>query len=150
MSFPGRLLGIDHGTRVIGLAICDFTGLIASPLQVIHRKSRQEDFDLINAIIAREDIVGCVVGLPPRPPDFIGRSQSDIVERWTRRLARQVDVPLYYWDEGMSSYDAQQLLRDAGKKQPERIDAYAAAVILQSFLDAIREGQPWPEPVVNR
>lgn len=149
-EFPGRLLCIDHGTKVIGLATCDRIGLIATPYQILTRKSRQEDFDYLKNIIEKEHIVGVIVGLPPRPPDFEGTSQSDIVRRWTRRFANQVTVPVYFWDEGLSTYDAEQLLRDADRPLPERVDAHAAAVILQSFLDAFREGQPFPDPLMNR
>jgi len=146
-SFPGRLLGIDHGTRFIGLAVCDRIGMLASPLEVLQRKSRKEDFAKINAIIAREDIVAVVLGLPPRPPDFVGTSQSDIVRKWGRRLATAIGLPVYYWDEGLSTFDAEKLLADTGKRRPERVDAHAAAVILQSFLDAHRDGQAWPTPL---
>jgi RNase H-fold protein (predicted Holliday junction resolvase) len=54
---------------------------------------------------------------------------------------------VYLWDEGLSSVDAEEQLRDVGKRIPERVDAYAAAVILQSFLEAIREGATFPEPL---
>lgn len=145
--FPGRLLGIDHGTKFIGLAVCDRIGILASPLEVLRRKSRREDFDAINAVIARENIVAIILGLPPRPPDFVGTSQSDIVRRWARRLDAAVDVSVYLWDEGLSTVDAEDLLADAGKQRPERVDAHAAAVILQSFLNALRQGHPWPEPI---
>jgi putative Holliday junction resolvase len=145
--FPGRLLGIDHGTKFIGLAVCDRIGMVASPLEVLRRKSRKEDFATINIIITRETIVAIILGLPPRPPDFVGTSQSDIVRRWGKRLAAVVGVPVYLWDEGLSTVDAEDLLADAGKRRPERVDAYAAAVILQSFLDAHRDGQPWPSPI---
>lgn len=143
-SFPGRLLCIDHGIKFIGLATCDSTGLIATPYQVLERKSRQQDFDALQAVIQRESVVGIVVGLPPRPDDFIGTSQSDIVRKWTQRLLRVVDLPIYFWDEGLSSEDAEEALRAQGKRIPERIDAHAAAVILQTMLDAMREGIPWP------
>lgn len=146
-NFPGRLLGIDHGTKVIGLATCDRIGLIATPYDIIQRASRREDFATINQIIEAEDIAAIILGLPPRPPDFEGTSQSDIVRRWGRRLAAAVDVPVYYWDEGLSTFDAEKILRDTGKDRPERVDAYAAAVILQSFLDALRTGKTWPSPV---
>ncbi|PJF43771.1 MAG: Holliday junction resolvase RuvX [Phototrophicales bacterium] len=147
-NFPGRLLCIDHGTKFIGLATCDRIGLIATPYKVIKRKTRQVDFEQIKAIIQKEDIAAVIVGLPPRPHDFVGTSQSDIVRKWTKRLVKQLNVPVYHWDEGLSSYDAEVTMRETlGKSQPKRIDAHAAAVILQSFLDALREGQPWPKPI---
>lgn len=146
-NFPGRLLGIDHGTKVIGFASCDAIGLIATPLGILKRKSKKEDFAYINQLIEKEQFVGIVLGLPPRPHDFVGHSQSDTVLLWANRLLAAIHIPVYLWDEGLSSVDAEEQLRDVGKRVPERIDAYAAAVILQSFLEAIREGASFPEPL---
>jgi putative holliday junction resolvase len=147
-DFPGRLLGVDHGLKVIGLALCDPTGLIARPLQLIPRASKQEDFAKINAIIAQHQIAGAVVGLPVSPPEITGYTQADRVRLWASRLAAAIPVPVYLWNERYSSQDAEELLDEIGKDRPERIDAVAAAVFLQSFLDALRdEGFPWPDPV---
>ncbi len=64
------------------------------------------------------------------------------------RLAAAIPVPVYLWNERYSSQEAADLLAEAGRDQPERVDAVAAAVILQSFLDTLcDEGVPWPEPV---
>jgi putative Holliday junction resolvase len=146
--FPGRLLGIDHGLKVIGLAVCDPTGLIARPLQLLRRTSKQEDFARINAIIVEQGAVGAVVGLPVSPPEITVYTQADQVRLWASRLAAAIPVPVYLWNERYSSQDAEELLAAAGKDRPDRIDAVAAAVILQSLLDALRdEGFPWPEPV---
>jgi len=146
--FPGRLLGIDHGLKVIGLAVCDPTGLIARPLQLLRRTSRQEDFARIKAILAEQGAVGVVVGLPVSPPEITVYTQADRVRRWASRLAAAIPVPVYLWNERYSSQEAEELLAAAGKDRPDRIDAVAAAVILQSFLDALRdEGLPWPAPV---
>jgi putative Holliday junction resolvase len=146
--FPGRLLGIDYGLKVIGLAVCDPTGLIARPLQLLRRTSRREDFARIAAIIAEQGAVGAVVGLPVSPPEITVYTQADRVRLWASRLAAAIPVPVYLWNERYSSQDAEELLAAAGKNRPDRIDAVAAAVILQSFLDALRdEGFPWPDPV---
>lgn len=146
-GFPGKLLGIDHGLKIIGLATCDPTGLIAAPYGILERKSKQEDFGYLNRVIAQERIVGIILGLPPRPPDFEGFAQADKVKNWAQYLLGAVSVPIHFWDEGLSSVDAETLLHMAGKRSTQRIDAYAATVILQSFLDALREGFPFPEPI---
>ena len=117
-NFPGRLLGIDHGEKVIGFASCDAIGLIATPLSILKRKSKKEDFAVINQLIKQEQFVGVLLGLPPRPPDFVGHSQSDTVLLWGKRLAAAIDIPVYLWDEGLSSVDAKERLRDAGKPIP--------------------------------
>jgi putative Holliday junction resolvase len=146
--FPGRLLGIDHGLKVIGLAVCDPTGLIARPLQLLIRASKQHDFAAINAVIQQQQIAAVVVGLPVSPPEITAYTQADRVRLWASRLAAAIPVAVYLWNERYSSQDAEELLAEIGQDIPERIDAVAAAVILQSFLDALRdEGFPWPDPV---
>lgn len=145
--FPGRLLGIDHGLKVIGLAISDPTGLLARPLDLLRRTSKREDFARINELIAANDVVGLVVGLPESPPEITVYTQADRVRLWASRLAAAVDVPVYLWNERYSTQEAEELLEEAGRTRPERIDAVAAAVILQGFLDAWRAGEPMPEPV---
>ncbi len=146
-EFPGRLLGIDHGLKYIGFATCDRSGLIATPLTVLKRTSKKADFAFINNLIAREQVAAVILGLPPRPPGFVGHSQSDTVRLWGQRLKAAITLPIYLWDEGLSSVDAAEQLRDTEQQLPERLDAHAAAVILQSFLDALREGADWPEPL---
>jgi len=146
--FPGRLLGIDHGLKVIGLAVCDPTGLIARPLRLLRRTSRRADFAAIARLIAEQGAVAVVVGLPLSPPHITAHTQADTVRLWASRLAAAIPVPVYLWNERYSSEEAADLLAEAGRGQPARVDAVAAAVILQSFLDALRdEGVPWPEPV---
>jgi putative Holliday junction resolvase len=148
MTVPGRLLAIDHGTKVIGLALCDPTGLIARPLQLLVRTSKKADFATINALIAEHGVQAVIVGLPMSPADVTGYTQADQVRRWASRLAAAIGVPVYLWNERYSSDDAAELLAAAGKPRPDRIDAVAAAIILQSFLDALRdEGIDWPAPV---
>ncbi len=146
-SFPGRLLGVDYGLKVVGLAISDPTGLLARPLQLLYRRSKAEDFAAIRALAAEHDVVGLVVGLPLSPPDVTGYTQADRVRLWASRLAAAVNLPVYLFDERYSSQDAEDIVREVGRTPPDRIDAVAAAVILQGFLDARREGLPWPEPV---
>lgn len=147
-NFPGKLLGIDHGLKVIGFATCDRIGLIATPLAIHHRSSKREDFAFINTLIEKYEIAALIVGMPPRPPDFEGHSQSDTVRLWGQRLAGAVSIPVYFWDEGLTSVDAEALFHDTDQDIPERIDAHAAAVMLQSFLDALRDyGAEWPEQV---
>ncbi len=110
MNFPGRLLAIDHGTKVIGLAICDPTGLVARPLRVLVRTSKKEDFAAINRIIAEHDAKSVIVGLPVSPPYITVYTQADQVRRWASRLAAAIPVPVYLWNERYSSDDAAEIL----------------------------------------
>ncbi len=148
-SIRGRLLGIDHGTKVIGLAICDSAWIAARPLQLLRRRTREQDFAEIRAIIAQQHIAGVVVGLPEQPADSTGKNaaQANMVRRWASRLAAAIKVPVYLWQEQFSSLEAQALSDEAGLRRGQRIDDRAAAVILQSFIDAHSEGTPLPPPI---
>lgn len=142
-SFGGAVLGIDHGTKYLGLAL-SLNGEFARPLSVLKRKSKAEDFARLQQIIKEHDIAAILLGLPPVPPGFVGHSQADTVRLWAERLAEAIALPIYLWDEGLSSHDARHMLRETGERPPERIDAHAASLILQTCLDAIRERDTEP------
>ena len=143
----GRLLGIDHGEKVIGLAICDANWTAARPLELLVRRTRAQDFAHINAVIVQQEIAAIVVGLPELPPDHNLTGQASTVRRWVTRLAAAVSVPVYLWEEQYSSFEAEQIAAEIGLDRAGRIDDRAAAVILQSFIDAHPAGIPLPAPV---
>lgn len=145
---PGRLLGVDHGRKVIGLAVSDRSGLLATPLRLLRRRSRQEDFARLAAIVAEEEACEVIVGLPVPPPGFVGHSQADMVRLWAGRLAAAVPVPVRLWDETLSTEEAERLSRESGRRREGRVDDRAAAVILQSYLNALREGHEPPPAVL--
>lgn len=143
----GKLLGIDHGLARIGLAVSDASGLVARELTVIHRKSKREDFEKINRIAAEQQVVALVVGLPVNfdmPPDVF--TQEDKVRNWVEHLKAATPLPIVLWDEQLSSEDAKELARAQRRKPTEPIDDLAARVILQSYLDAVRDGTAEPPP----
>src|SRR5437868_2112972 len=105
----GRLLGIDHGSKVIGLAICDANWIAARPLELLTRKDRATDFARIMTIIAQQQIEAVIVGLPELPEAGDVKNQADSVRRWVSRLAAVVSVPVYLWDEQYSTFEAEQL-----------------------------------------
>lgn len=146
-SSRGRLLGIDHGSKVIGLAVCDANWVAARPLQLLERKSRAADFAEINKIIARQEIAAVVVGLPELPAEIVATNQATTVRRWASRLAAAVKIPVYLWDEQFSTATAELLLAEAGSQWSGRIDDRAAAVILQHFIDAHPAGSTLPNPL---
>ncbi len=136
-----KLLAIDHGERRLGLAICDSSGLVARELTVLDRRSRGEDFSLIRELAAREGAEALLVGLPLNDASASReRERCAIVRRWARRLARATDLPVTLWDEQLSSVEAQDLARARKRGPREAIDDLAARVILQSYLDALRDG----------
>jgi putative Holliday junction resolvase len=136
-----RLLGIDHGTKRIGLAVCDTSGLIARELTILKRKSKAEDFARISHILQQERIEAIVVGIPTNYEAHEGQySQADTVRLWVERLAETTSLPIILWDEQLSSADARELARSKRRKPTDPIDDLAARVILQSYLDAVRDG----------
>ncbi len=146
----GKLLGIDHGAKVVGIAVCDATQMLARPLQLMTRSTRERDFATVNGLITAQQAVGIVVGLPETPENFDGVSQADTVQRWAVRLAGQVNIPVYLWEETFSTMEAENLIADSGLKRRDRVDDVAAAIILQSFLDAHPPGTPYPAAVKPR
>ncbi len=134
-----RVLALDVGDRRIGLAISDPTGLLASPLGAVERGPSDIEEILQAATDNQADEI--VVGLPLTLSGE-SREQAAKVRRFIRDLERRVDIPIKTVDERLSTVQAQRMLRDAGGRRRNRdrgrIDASAAAVILQAYLDSGR------------
>lgn len=139
MRRPIRALGVDPGTKRIGLAVSDLSGTLASPLRVLQRsRSRQHDLGEIARVAREEEAEVIVVGLPLH---LDGRTSpsAKAATADARRLATLVDVPVELHDERLTTVTADRHLAEAGLDGRERrrvIDAAAAAVMLQSWLDA--------------
>jgi putative Holliday junction resolvase len=138
---PGApLIGIDPGTKTLGLALSDITRTIASPLIVIRRKKFKEDVAELLRVAAEKRIGGFVLGLPTNLDGTAGpRVQS------TRAFARNLNalspLPILLWDERLSTAAAERTLLEADasrKRRAEVIDKMAAAIILQGALDRMR------------
>jgi putative Holliday junction resolvase len=143
MIFPtsGKLLGVDHGLQRIGLATSDALQVIARELTILQRKSKAEDFARIQNIVAHERIVGIVLGIPYNDSIDEGvHQQADTVRTWAARLAEAISLPILLWDEQYSSADAVELSRQKRRKPRDPIDDLAARVVLQRYLDALRDG----------
>lgn len=137
----GRLIGIDHGIKRIGVAVSDTAWLTARELLILKRRSRQEDFDRLNHIAREQGAVAFVVGLPHHEPAHPGaHTQADTVRLWAERFAATTDLPIVFWDEQLTSHDAEEIARRNRRKTGQPIDDLAARVILQSYLDALRDG----------
>ena len=133
-----RVLALDVGDRRIGVAISDPTQVLARSLKVIQRVSRREDFGTVVRLVEEYEVEKVVVGYPRSLDGTAGR-QAEKVERYAAGLAEALDVPVLLWDERFSTVSAERLMREAGltgKKNRERVDAVAAAVILQDYLDS--------------
>ena len=134
-----RYLAIDHGSQRIGLAICDPQETMALPLRVLEGKDRL--CERIAQIVQGESVQAVVVGLPLNMDDTEG-PQAKAVRRFVKELSDHLSVPIHLFDERLSTFSAQEKLAGvdltAGKKR-RRLDAIAAAEILQAFLD---QGRP--------
>ncbi|HHX66130.1 MAG TPA: Holliday junction resolvase RuvX [Chloroflexi bacterium] len=135
-----RYLALDVGDEYIGVAISDEGGSLARPLEVLRRGSGPASFLQIARIIEAEKVGAIVVGLPLLPDGREGR-QVRSTRAYVRGLEKRVSVPIILWDERDSTQEAAETLAEIGarrKRHRERIDAVAAAVILQSFLNEKR------------
>ena len=134
-----RILALDIGERRIGVAVSDPTGTVARPVGTLERSSREEDFTTIARLVAEHDAQLVVVGKPLTLRGEIG-PQARRVERYAQALADALPVEVRMWDERYSTATAEEILRQARRKGKRRsrgeVDAVAAAVILQGFLDS--------------
>jgi len=145
-----RLLALDVGDRRVGVAVSDELGMIATPLTVVHRRSKAEDFARIARLVREQRVEGLVIG-HPLDDDGLAGAQAQRVERYAEALVdalrdEGLELPVVFWDERMSTVRAQEAMIAAGRKAQDRrarIDAVAAAVILQDYLD---EQRPAPPP----
>ena len=136
-----RYLAIDYGAKSTGLAICDPSETIVSPLLVL---ANEKDLaGKIFEIVRTESVSAIVFGLPLNMDGTAGQ-QAKIVQDFADKLRKTVAVPVYFQDERLSTFAAQEKLLPADltrKKKRKRLDAVAAAEILQAFLDSKRTPQ---------
>ncbi len=131
-----RYLCIDYGQKRTGLAICDAGEMIASPLKVL-TVAQSELVAGIADIINREKVEAVVLGLPLNMDGTAGH-QVRRVQKFAAQMKEYIDIPIHFQDERLSSFDAEGKLAGTEltrKKKKKRLDAIAAASILQSFLD---------------
>jgi putative Holliday junction resolvase len=132
-----RWLALDVGDKRIGLALSDETGTLARPLSTLKRASKREDFERLAALCAEYQIEKIICGLPRTLRGEEG-PQARRVRRYAAELAQAIGLAIEFWDERFSSIDAQERLTAAGRKLKDKgaIDAAAAAIILQEYLDS--------------
>ena len=132
-----RIMGLDIGTRTIGIAISDELGITAQGLKTLRRKSMEEDFKEIAAIIRQFEIEEIIVGLPKNMDGTLG-GQAEKVLKWMEVLKDKIKIPVATWDERLSTVGASKILLEADLSRSKRkkvIDKVAAVLILQGYLD---------------
>jgi putative holliday junction resolvase len=130
-------LGLDVGSKRIGVAGCDGLGLIATGITTIWRSSFPADIAQLTQIIAERQVEILVIGLPYTMDGNIG-SQAKQVQKFARRVAAAIELPIEYVDERLTSYAAEEMMKAANisvSQNKATIDRIAAAVILQQWLD---------------
>jgi putative Holliday junction resolvase len=138
---PGqRYLGLDIGSKTIGLALSDVTGMLASPAETIRRGKFAKDVQRLREMIIEHDVGALILGLPISMDGTEGpRCQS--VRDFARNLLESIDIPIGFWDERLSTAAVQRILiKEADmtrKRRAQVVDKMAAAYILQGALDVI-------------
>jgi putative Holliday junction resolvase len=135
-----RILGLDYGSKRIGVAVCDELGIMAHAVTTITRKNKESDLEAIANQIKFYSVEKIVVGYPVKLNGTEGR-QCEKVNRFIQHLERRFALPVIRWDETLTTKDAEEILVHAGTRRNKRrkvIDRIAAAIILQSYLDAVK------------
>ncbi len=137
---PGRaLIGLDLGTRTIGVAVSDTLRRIATPLQTLRRSKFSADAAALLQLAAARSIGGVVLGLP-RNMDGSEGPRAQATRAFARNLAGLTELPITFWDERLSTVAAERALLEADasrRRRAEVIDAVAAGYILQGLLDRL-------------
>jgi len=134
----GKLAGLDVGTKTIGVAVCDAGWHFAGPLETIRRTKFTKDLEALAAIVEREQIAGLVVGLPLNM-DGTDSPRTQSTRAFARNLA-PLELPLLLWDERWSTQAVERAMIEADvsrARRAEKVDALAAAHILQGAIDAL-------------
>lgn len=133
-----RALGIDHGTKRIGIAISDELGMIAQPLEFIPAEPFADFLKRLKEIIREKQVEQLVLGMPRNMDGSYGPAALKVQE-FAAVLRDSVAVPLAFWDERLTSTQANRFLIEANvrrEKRKEKVDKTAAAILLQSYLDS--------------
>ena len=142
-AFPsrGRLLGLDYGTRRVGVAVSDDDRRIASPLENYNRVRPEADARYLQRVVEDYRPVGLVVGLPLHMSGEEGEKAKE-ARRFGAWAAKVTGLPVVFWDERLTSALADDFLRSAemsAKQRKARLDKVAAQIMLQAYLDASRQ-----------
>ncbi|TVP85412.1 MAG: Holliday junction resolvase RuvX [Alkalicoccus sp.] len=133
-----KTLGLDVGTKTIGVAVSDALGWTAQGVTTIHRSAQEEDFKKLDEIIKEHEVSSIVVGLPKNMNGTIGPS-GEFCRTFAEDIKEHTGLPIIMWDERLSTMAAEKMLVGADvsrKKRKKVIDKMAAVMILQGYLDS--------------
>ncbi len=133
-----RTLALDHGTVRIGVAVSDELGMIAHPLEFIPAEPFAVFLERLKRLVSEREIGRILVGMPRNMDGSYGPA-AEKVREFVSQLQADLSLPIQTWDERLTTVQAQRMLREAsvkGAKQRQKMDQMAAAILLQSYLDA--------------
>jgi putative Holliday junction resolvase len=133
----GRLLGLDMGSKTIGLAVSDPLGITAQGLPTWRRKNLRSDLEALQKIIGQYGVVEIVVGYPLHLSGSASAGSERVAE-FADKLRRHFGLPVHLWDERLTTAQAQRVLRESEmsiRRRGEVVDRLAAVLILQSFME---------------
>ncbi len=139
-----RIMGLDFGSKTVGVAVCDPLGLTAQGLETITRKEENKlrhTCQRIETLIQEYEITSIILGYPKNMDDSIGQ-RAQKTEEFKKMLERRTGLSVILWDERLTTVEADQILRESGVPKTERkkvIDKVAAEIILQSYLDNMKK-----------
>jgi putative pre-16S rRNA nuclease len=134
---PRRVLGLDVGSKTIGMAVSDPLGITAQGLKTVRRQNKRRDFAQLEEVIRQYEVAEIVVGLPLRMSGVEG-TQAEKMQRFAEELRQRFQLPVHLWDERLSSAQANRVLRDSEmsiRRRGEVVDQLAAVLILQGWMD---------------
>jgi putative Holliday junction resolvase len=136
-SASKRVLGLDVGSKTIGLAVSDPLGITAQGLPTLRRQNKKLDFEALDRIVREYDIAEIVVGYPLRMSGEAG-TQSEKMARFAEEIRGRFHIPVHLWDERLTSAEANRVLRESEmsiRRRGEVVDRLAAVLILQSWME---------------
>lgn len=134
-----RIMGLDIGTKTIGVAVSDLLGLTAQGVGVIRRRDWGKDIEELRRMTAQYEVGRLLIGLPRRTTGEIG-PEAQKVQAEGKKIGEALGLDVVYWNEWFSTASAEQALLEADLSRQKRrqvIDRVAAAIILQSYLDSV-------------
>lgn len=137
--YAGRILALDLGKRRIGLALSDELRLTAQGIDTLERTNIREDLAALSALAADRQVSEFLVGLPLHMSGDEGR-QSGYARDFARRLSERTGIPVMFWDERLTTVEAQRVLRSSGigiEKRARAVDRLAAVILLESYLGSL-------------
>jgi putative Holliday junction resolvase len=139
-KLAGRILGLDVGSKRIGIAISDLLGITAQGQETLQRQNKRLDFERLGKLIREHEIAEIVVGYPLRMSGAEG-VQAEKMQRFAEELRERFQLPVHLWDERLTSAEANRVLRETEmsiRRRGQVVDQMAAVLILQSWMDASR------------